>query len=241
MKYIDITFDSLELNLAAEEALLDWCEEGNCEDEILRFWESPETFVVVGYSGKISQEVNETVCRLLRVPILRRVSGGGTVVQGPGCLNYSLTLRQDRHASLKSIQETHCFILSKHRDALERLTGKSVSVSGTSDLTLEGKKFSGNAQRRKRNCLLFHGTFLLDFDLAQIQNLLPIPRRQPDYRQNRTHEQFLTNVEIERDVIRKTLKDAWKVSGDLKNIPLEKIEALAVERYASEAWNFKFR
>ena len=57
MKHLDLTLPSPTENLACDEALLDWCEE-NGGKEVLRFWESPETFVVVGYANKIAVEVN---------------------------------------------------------------------------------------------------------------------------------------------------------------------------------------
>ncbi|MEI9961799.1 MAG: hypothetical protein WDM76_11890 [Limisphaerales bacterium] len=92
MKHLDLTLPSPAENLACDEALLDWCEE-NPNEEILRFWESPENFIVVGYANKIATEVNIPACKSKKIPIFRRCSGGGTVVQGPGCLNYALILR----------------------------------------------------------------------------------------------------------------------------------------------------
>src|ERR1700685_1591535 len=92
MKFLDLSFPSPAENLACDEALLDWREE-NGGEEILRFWEAPETFVVVGYANKIAAEVNVAACEAREIPIFRRCSGGGTVLQGPGCLNYTLILR----------------------------------------------------------------------------------------------------------------------------------------------------
>jgi hypothetical protein len=60
-KHLDLTLPSPAENLACDEALLDWCEE-NGGEEILRFWESPETFVVVGYANKVATEVNVSGC-----------------------------------------------------------------------------------------------------------------------------------------------------------------------------------
>ena len=91
MKWLDHTLATPAENLACDEALLDLCEEAGVE--ILRFWESRQIFVVVGYGNRVASEVNVEECRRRGVPILRRCSGGGTVVQGPGCLNYNLTLR----------------------------------------------------------------------------------------------------------------------------------------------------
>src|SRR5689334_16956944 len=92
MKILDLTLPTPAENLACDEALLQAAETGN-SGEVLRFWESPTHFVVVGYANKVGAEVNVAACDARNVPILRRCSGGGTVLQGPGCLNYALVLR----------------------------------------------------------------------------------------------------------------------------------------------------
>ena len=81
MKHLDLTLPSPAENLAGDEALLDWCEENEGE-EALRFWESPETFVVVGYANKIAAEVNVATCEAKGIPIFRRCSGGGLSLAG---------------------------------------------------------------------------------------------------------------------------------------------------------------
>ena len=92
MKLLDLTLPSPAENLACDEALLDACDE-NGGEEILRFWEAREPFVVVGYANKVATEVNLDACAAKKLPVFRRCSGGGTVLQGPGCLNYALILR----------------------------------------------------------------------------------------------------------------------------------------------------
>src|ERR1044071_4819214 len=75
-------------NLACDEALLDECESSDVPG-FVRFWESSSYFVVLGYGKHLEQEVFSEVCAQENIPILRRCSGGGTVVQGPGCFNYT--------------------------------------------------------------------------------------------------------------------------------------------------------
>jgi lipoate-protein ligase A len=78
MKLLDLTLLSTAENLACDEALLDAAEAGT-GDEVLRFWEPREHFVVVGYANKVATEVNVAACETRGIPILRRCSGGGTV------------------------------------------------------------------------------------------------------------------------------------------------------------------
>jgi lipoate-protein ligase A len=92
MNLLDLPFATPQENLACDEALLDWSEEES-GTAILRFWESPRHFVALGYTDAASSEADVEACRVLDIPVLRRCSGGGTVIQGPGCLNYALVSR----------------------------------------------------------------------------------------------------------------------------------------------------
>jgi len=240
MKYLELTYSDAAQNLACDEALLEVFEQSCSGEELLRIWQPDKFFVVLGHGNKWLEEVITSACAADEVPVLRRCSGGGTVLQGPGCLNYSLILRQNNFAS-SSVREAFDFVLGRHRSCLEGLIGTPVSIKGISDLTLGERKFSGNAQYRKRQYVLVHGTFLLDFDLRSMEKFLKIPTKQPDYRRQRGHNEFLANLKIEVEIIRGALRSCWsaKVGFDAK--PLERIiQGLLRERYQCREWNEKF-
>ena len=238
MKYIELTFNEPAENLACDEVLLDACEAGEV-GEVLRFWESQRHFVVLGYGNPIATEVNRAACEARGVPILRRCTGGGTVLQGPGCLNYSLVLRADER-NLQSIATTNRVVMETHRAALGAALGTEVGVCGCTDLAVNNMKFSGNAQRRRRNALLFHGSFLLNMDIGLLSELLPMPSKQPGYREQRRHDQFVANLGIETATVRDALKEAWNARDRLETIPRDAVVSQAREKYASEKWNFRF-
>ncbi len=240
MKHLDLTLPSPAENLACDEALLDWCEKNDGE-EVLRFWKSPETFVVVGYANKIAAEVNVAACKAKGIPIFRRCSGGGTVLQGAGCLNYTLVLNISENAGLRTITAANRFIMERNRAAIEGLLPKlKISVSGHTDLVNGDRKFSGNSQRRRKNFLLFHGTFLLDFDLALVSQFLRMPSKEPDYRHSRSHEKFLTNLNLPAAEVKAALKKAWNATAELRDFPKSEIQKLTDEKYSTDEWNFKF-
>ena len=264
MRHLDLTLPSPAENLACDEALLDWCEENSGtgfqpvqmtsaqaggtvplfgREEILRFWESPEPFVVVGYANKVATEVNVAACEARKIPILRRCSGGGTVVQGPGCLNYTLVLPITKDGPLHSIAVANQFIMRRNRAAIEsafRNPQSAIAVRGHTDLAIGGRKFSGNSQRRRKHFLLFHGTFLLNFNLALISDLLQMPSKEPDYRESRKHTDFLTNINVSAEKLKAALQKTWDAGSPLENPPLEKITSLSREKYSTNEWNFKF-
>ncbi|MEO6034177.1 MAG: lipoate--protein ligase family protein [Verrucomicrobiota bacterium] len=237
MKFLDLTLPTPAENLAADEALLDYCEHAG-GGEFLRVWESPEYFVVVGYANKVNVEVNREACRTRQIPVFRRCSGGGTVVQGPGCLNYSLVLDVSGNDSLQTITGTNRFIMERQRDLFLGCTEKEVEIEGHTDLVMGVLKFSGNAQRRRKNFILFHGAFLLDFDLPLIEALLKMPSKQPPYRKNRLHANFLTNLHWPASQLKNALRQSWKALEIASAIP--QIPDTLRAKYLREDWNLKF-
>jgi lipoate---protein ligase len=239
MKLCDLTLSTPEENLACDEALLDLCEAGEC-DELLRLWALPQYFVVLGYGNKAATEANLPFCQKLTVPVLRRCTGGGAVLQGPGVLNYSLILRITDPGPFQSIPATNRFILERHRDALASLLMAPVEWRGQTDLAIGGLKFAGNSQRRRRRFLLFHGSFLLHLDLSLVEQALLMPSRQPDYRLNRSHSDFLINLNVPPPTLKTALAKAWNATEPLAPLPLDEVTRLAREKYALDEWNLRF-
>lgn len=242
MKLLDLTLPTPAENLACDEALLDWCEAGG-GGEILRFWESPEYFVVVGYANKVASEVNVAACDARAIPILRRCSGGGTVVQGPGCLNYALVLGIAADGPTRNISTANQFIMERNRAALQSAIGNqqsAVQVQGHTDLTIDGLKFSGNSQRRRRKYLLFHGTFLLDFNLTLIEELLRMPSHQPDYRRSRSHAEFVANVNVSADAVKAVMQSTWEAMAEFPVRLQNEIANLSEQKYSKPEWNWKW-
>jgi lipoate-protein ligase A len=239
MKFCELTLPSPEENLACDEALLEFCEAGR-EHELLRFWEPLRYFVVVGYANQAATEVHLPFCERNTIPVLRRCTGGGAVLQGPGVLNYSLVLRIDDSGPGYSISSTNKFVLSRHQQALTSFLKAPVQTKGQTDLALGGLKFCGNAQRRKKRFLLFHGSFLLHLDLELLEKALPMPSRQPDYRLNRSHSEFLMNLRIAPSQLKAVLLKEWKADSPLTDVPSEEIASLVRNKYGSTDWNFKF-
>jgi lipoate---protein ligase len=230
---LDLTLPSPAENLALDEVLLDLCEEGN-GGEVLRFWEPTTPFVVLGHSCRVAEDVDLDFCAEHGIPILRRRSGGGTVLQMPGCLNFALIMRITPQRG--TIAATNAEIMGRQRAILAHLLGRTVSVEGHTDLTLDGKKFSGNAQRRRLRALMFHGSFLLHAELPLIAHALKMPQKQPYYRNNRGHEEFLTNIGATAQELKRGLVTAWEVEGDGIAIPREAVQRLVEERYGREEW-----
>jgi lipoate-protein ligase A len=238
VRRLDLTCETPEENLALDEALLEQAEQSGRPAEVLRIWEPAQQFVVVGRSSRIDAEVNRDICRQRGIPILRRASGGTAIVTGPGCLMYAVVLSHELRPHLRAIDETHRFVLTRLAEAFgRRLPG--IAHQGTSDLTLEDRKFSGNSMRAKREHLLYHGTLLYDFPLELIGQCLPAPPRQPDYRQARHHDQFVGNLPLTASDLRAALIEAFDAHEPLLDWPAASTRQLAAEKYSRPEWIYQ--
>ena len=214
---LDLTLPSPVENLALDEALLDEVEAKGGHG-ILRFWESDRHFVVLGRSCGLTDDVHLAACEADGVPILRRASGGGTVVQGPGCLSYALVLPVDLHPRLATIRSSYRFILERMACALHRWEPMT-TFRGVSDLAVGEMKISGNAQRRQRRTILCHGTFLHGMPPHVIDRYLKQPKRQPDYRANRPHEAFLRTMNAPPQALKQAIATVWQATSDRCPLP----------------------
>lgn len=244
MLLLDLSLPTAAENLALDEALLDSADEQiggqPAAPELLRLWECPQTAAVLGRSGKVAEEVELAACEAAGVPVLRRTSGGGTVLLGPGCLMYSLLLSYEQRPHLRALDQAHHEVLSTLAAALNRLSPElNCEPRGTSDLVSGTRKFSGNSVRCKRNYLLYHGTLLYDFDLPSIEQLLKPPPRQPEYRKQRAHGEFVMNLPLRAFQLREALVSAWEATEPTTSWPQELTRQLLCDRYAQWAWNFE--
>lgn len=233
MLYLDCTLPELADNLALDEALLLDAEAGG--PDVLRVWQWPAYAVVLGAGGRIADDVNDDQCRADGVPLARRSSGGGTVLLGPGCLLYSVVLAFARDAVLTQIPSSYCYVLSRVVGGLRTLV-PDLQVRGSSDVAQLDRKISGNAQQRKRSHFLQHGTLLYDFDVDQAARYLALPPRQPEYRRQRSHRDFLANLPATAEQLKKCLRDAWGADADMTAVPEETVRKLVAEKYGQDAW-----
>ena len=131
-------------------------------------------------------------CRDLGIEVIRRASGGGTVLQMPGVLNYSLTAPSPPVFDIRRTFAIGALYLVRLLGDL----GLEGHQRGISDVAVGQLKISGNAMAKRWGGLLLHGTLLCDLDLDLVEKCLRHPPREPDYRQGRSHRQFITTLKL---------------------------------------------
>ena len=178
-----------------------------------RLWSSPYA-VVLGRTSKIQEvlahpplfsnevlEAHSYRCQnglgAQTAPRLcRRLSGGGTVLHGPGNLNYSIFLSLEAYPQMYSLKYSYNVLLNILKDALQA-QNIACTAAGLSDLALIEKdgslrKISGNAQFRRRQVLVFHGTLITRKEIiSKMKKYLAHPPEEPEYRLGRKHGDFM--------------------------------------------------
>ena len=238
MQFLDLTLSPV-LNLSLDDALIESAEASETYPEVLRLWEPESPMVVLGRSSPLAMEVNLDFCRKENIPVFRRISGGQSIVTGPGCLMYAVLLDYRKRPQLRMLDKAHAFVMNQLQAALDFIDIET-EMQGTCDLTYSGRKFSGNALRCRRDWFLYHGTIILEsFDLSLIQNCLGEPKRQPDYREGRSHDEFVTSIPADAKALKAALTKQWNATELFEHPPIELAEKLGDEKYNDRDWLHK--
>lgn len=169
MHLLDLTLPLPEENVALDEALLDACEAHQITGGVLRLWEPDDYFAVLGRSSHPAIEVNLAACRAHKIPVLRRASGGGTVLAGPGCLMYAVVLSYADHADARDISAAHRLVLTRNADALLPLVpGINLATAKNAPPLYPGEGLGEGHQKHRHNTspIQLAGTSDLAFSTA---------------------------------------------------------------------------
>ncbi len=183
----------VEVEIAADLAMLGGVEKGGTP--CFRTWVCASHAAVVGIGQSPAREVDLDHCQAHGIQVVRRQSGGGAVVIGPGTLQYAFALPYSLDPALRAIVPAKDFCNRLIVAAIAEAGGPAaVARDESGDLRLANRKVGGVALRRRRLGMLLHGTLLLEADIAVIARVLRHPSREPAYRRGRGHADFLANL-----------------------------------------------
>lgn len=159
---------------------------------LFRFFETKTDVVVLSSSNKPDTEVLTQNCKKNNVPILRRKGGGGTVVLGDGCLILTFAFyAKDVFGNNKYFNMINQLWIN----ALKDIGCPELSQNGISDICYLDKKVAGTSIFRKKHLLVYQGSLLVNPKMKLISELLAHPSKEPNYRQGRSHEEFLSSLQ----------------------------------------------
>ena len=154
--FIDVLTTDPDFNLALEQYVFDTLPR---DRNYFMLWQN-DNAVIVGRHQNTMAEVNEPYIRENGIRVVRRLSGGGAVYHDMGNLNF--TYIQDTASGIQLDLGMFCRPLAQAISAL----GANAEVNGRNDITIDGRKFSGNAQYVKDGRVMHHGTIMFDSDLS---------------------------------------------------------------------------
>ena len=156
---------------------------------------APPRAVVMGISGLSASLLHEPAVRASRTPVIRRFSGGGTVLVDGGTLLVSLIAGADAVPEARHPREIMAWsaaaVYAPALAAVLRADAPAFALR-EHDYALGARKFGGNAQSLSRGRWVHHSSLLWDVDARAMAELLRLPERRPEYRAARAHADFLT-------------------------------------------------
>jgi lipoate---protein ligase len=152
-------------NLAAEEFVLH-----HFTEDCFMLWRNGPS-VIVGKHQNTLAEINYDYIKSNNIKVVRRISGGGTVFHDLGNINFTFIKNGEPGKLIDFRRFTQPII-----DVLQTLDVEA-RFEGRNDLTIDGRKFSGNAEHVFKNRVLHHGTLLFE---ASINNLTAALNVDPD-------------------------------------------------------------
>ena len=141
--------------------------------------------IIMGISSKPKNLINIPFINKYPIPIIRRFSGGGTVVVDKDTFFVTFIINSETF----DFQPLPKYILEWTKEFYSSIFGESFNVQ-ENDYVFGDKKFGGNAQYIVKDRWLHHTSFLWDYDKKKMRYLKK-PEKQPQYRKNRSHSEFL--------------------------------------------------
>ncbi len=225
-------------NLALEQHIFD---NRDRRHEYFMLWRN-DNAVIVGKHQNTAAEVNAAFVREKGIRVVRRLSGGGAVYHDLGNLNFTFIVNGT------GPQLNIALFCEPVRQALAGL-GVQAELSGRNDLTIDGAKFSGNAQYVKQGRVMHHGTILYDSDLAMVGRVLTVPKDKIESKGLQSVRSRVTNIKpymaddlpiaAFADRLRECMfRENPMVRLDLTEEDLAAARRLQKERYETWEWNY---
>ncbi|MCF8217608.1 MAG: lipoate--protein ligase [Bacteroidales bacterium] len=227
-------------NIASEEYLMKNID----QDVFLLYINGPS--IIVGKHQNTLSEINVDYVKENNIEIVRRLSGGGAVFHDQGNLNFAF-IKKGEDTNLVDFQKFTIPIL----DVLRKLD-INAKFEGRNDLTIEGKKFSGNAEHVYKNKVLHHGTLLFSSKMEDLGKALNVNPRKFKDKAVKSVKSRVTNIKehLQKDMsvdefAEMLMQDIMQTEPESKRYEYteadqEAIQSLVEQKYGTWEWNFGY-
>lgn len=259
---IDTKVNDAYFNMAVDECLLESVSQG-LSSPVLRFYGWNPPGLSLGYFQKVNSSVNVNFCKENNVSIVRRLTGGRTVLHSDE-ITYSIIIPESHELASGSITSSYKNISVGILEGLKKAgvpaeislgsskeSRSSACFEATSkyEIVINGKKIVGSAQTRKKGCLLQHGSIVISLDLEFFSKMLCLNESQRSlflngFREKASDIQTQTGVKYERGVLIDGLKYGFEnftnielVDDELSQSEMDRINIL-YDKYKSDEWTY---
>jgi lipoate-protein ligase A len=254
-------------NMAIDEAIFIGCQEKKSPPTIRIYGWTPPA-ISLGYFQKAENAVDLEACRRRGVDVVRRLSGGRSVLHHRE-LTYSIICREGTPPLRSSVLETYktiseCLITtlkglgldvqwvaSREKHAAAQEKDKTVSCFSSPswyEITVEGKKICGSAQKRGDGVLLQHGSLLIEYDPELLAEVLVSKKGEEEFlteiRTSTTAINQHLSQKVDFDQLKKLVlkgfKDQLKISltpGEFSEYESHLKDHLLKGKYSTDSWN----
>lgn len=156
-------------NLASDEYILT-----SSEGDVFMIWQNSRA-VIIGKNQNAWAEIDLPFIEREKIPVVRRITGGGAVFHDLGNVNFSFVTKNTDDSRLNFDKFTRPIV------SYLRSVGIDAALDGRNDIVAEGFKISGNAQCcgtnfRGESVVLHHGTLLFSADLGALAGALKVSK-----------------------------------------------------------------
>lgn len=239
MVYLESHETRSDYNLALEQYVFDRMPKG---ESYLMLWQNRPAVIIGKYQNAL-EELHAGYVREHGIQVTRRLSGGGAVYHDLGNINYTFIVDGTLGSSMN---------LSKFcRPLLETLQGFGIraELTGRNDISIEGKKISGNAQYSRDGRIMHHGTVLYNSNLSVLKEALRVPQDKIISKGIRSVQSRVANIRdymkhpVSVQEFREILRAGMCKGKDVKmyswtSTDLEEVERIRTERYGTWEWNW---
>jgi len=238
MNYLNLKTTDPAFNLAVEEYVFDYLPRDRM---YVMLWQN-DNAIIIGKNQNTLAEINEAYVKEQGIRVVRRLSGGGAVYHDMGNLNF--TVIADAQGESLDFGR-FCALVVK---ALQRV-GVKAEINGRNDMTIGGKKFSGNAQYLRQGRVMHHGTILFDSNASVLAKALQVDEAKIQAKGVKSVRSRVTNVrpclpvdmtlqQFRQILLNTILEEEPGEEYVLTEKDLEIVETLKRERYDTWEWNY---
>ena len=237
LSILNLTTTDPPFNLAAEQHVFEALPR---DRSYLMLWQNDNAVIIGKYQNTLA-EINKPFVDAHGIRVVRRLSGGGAVYHDLGNLNFTFITDAGDLETL----DLHLFC----QPIVSALAGVEAEVNGRNDITIDGKKFSGNAQYLRGGRIMHHGTLLFDSDLSIVSQALAVDEEKIRAKGLRSVRSRVNNIrhclpqpcslpEFRQLLLETYVQESGGESYRLSDEDLAAIERLRENRYARWDWNY---